>query len=195
MQAKPRKRMDAGSRRELILEQAKNLFAERGYAATSIDDIAAASGVTKPVVYDHFASKRDLYVALMKRLRDALLQQAAADLRTANSPHEAFQHAIESFYAIVKRDPAIVQLLFVQARNQPELLKEWERLQAEAISQIKPLARALAPKLEAWQISVFVHFLHHGLNSTVEVWPKQISVKQMADFVAQLVWKGLAGVD
>lgn len=191
MQAKPRKRMTAESRRELIFEQAKSLFASRGYAATSIDDIAVASGVTKPVVYDHFASKRDLYLGLMRRLRDTLLQRAAADLRTASSPREAFGHAIENFYAAVKRDPAIVQLLFVQSRNQPELAREWERLQAEAVAQIKPLARALAPKLEPWQIAVFVHFLHHGLNSTVEVWPRQVSAKQMADFVARLVWNGL----
>ncbi|MGH8263472.1 MAG: TetR/AcrR family transcriptional regulator [Steroidobacterales bacterium] len=186
--------MSAESRRELILEQAKKLFATRGYSATSIDDIAAASGVTKPVVYDHFASKRELYVGLMRTLRDALRHQAAADLRDAHSPREAFQHAIESFYTIVKRDPAIVQLLFVQSRNQPELLREWERLQAEAIAQIKPLARALAPRLEPWQIGVFVQFLHHGLNSTVEVWPKNVSVKQMADLVVTILWSGLESV-
>ncbi len=53
---RPRKRLSAHERRELIEAAASELFAQRGYTATSIDEIARRSGVTAPVVYDHFAS-------------------------------------------------------------------------------------------------------------------------------------------
>ena len=67
-----RRRLPVAERRELITEAAGRLFGERGYDGTRLDDIAAAAGVTKPVLYRHFDSKRDLYVALLARHREDL---------------------------------------------------------------------------------------------------------------------------
>jgi AcrR family transcriptional regulator len=67
-----RRRLPGAERRELIIEAAGRLFGERGYDGTRLDDIAAAAGVTKPVLYRHFDSKRDLYLALLARHRDDL---------------------------------------------------------------------------------------------------------------------------
>ena len=66
------KRLPAAERRELILEAAGELFGEHGYAHTNLDQIAAAAGVTKPVLYRHFDSKKALYLALLERHRDDL---------------------------------------------------------------------------------------------------------------------------
>ena len=63
----PTRRLPPDRRRALILREAGTLFARDGYAATRLDDIAAAAGVTKPVVYRHFASKQALYLALLER--------------------------------------------------------------------------------------------------------------------------------
>jgi AcrR family transcriptional regulator len=189
--ARPRKRLPAEERRELILRAAKARFAQHGYASTSIDDIAAAAGVTKPVVYDHFASKRSLCFALMRRLRDELLDAATASLSAATTPRERFHTAILTFFEQVRRDPAIVQLLFVQSRTEPELSSEWERLQAEAVANLKPLVQALAPALRPWQLEVVVRFLHHGVNASAEAWPKQASAEDMTDLIVALMWQGL----
>jgi AcrR family transcriptional regulator len=62
-----RLRMPAGERRELIARAAGRLFAERGYAGTRLDDVAAAAQVTKPIVYRHFESKKALYLALLTK--------------------------------------------------------------------------------------------------------------------------------
>lgn len=67
-----RKRLPGAERRELILASAARLFGERGYAGTTLDEIAAASNVTKPILYRHFASKKALYLALLERHRDDL---------------------------------------------------------------------------------------------------------------------------
>jgi AcrR family transcriptional regulator len=187
----PARRLTAEQRRAVLLACARTLFAERGYAATSIEDVAAAAGVTKPVVYDHFASKKDLYVALMLQLRDLLLEDASQALATAAAPQQRLRSAIEQYFQMVKRDPAIVRLLFTQPMQEPELMREWERMQAEAIGQLRPLLRAVAPKLESWQLTVALHLLHHGLNATAQAWPRNASPKQMADLVVALLWKGL----
>lgn len=188
----PARRLTAEQRRLVLLGCARRLFAERGYAATSIEDVALAAGVTKPVVYDHFASKKDLYVALMLQLRDLLLEEASGALAGAASPQQRLQSAIEQFFTLVKRDPAIVRLLFIQPTQEPELMREWERMQAEAIGQLRPLLRAVAPSLENWQLTVALHLLHHGLNATAQAWPRNASPKQMADLLTALLWKGLA---
>ena len=67
--AAKRPRISAAERRREIERAAGRLFAETGYAATRLDDIAAAAGVTKPVLYRHFGSKKELYVALLERHR------------------------------------------------------------------------------------------------------------------------------
>ena len=72
MSARPGQRLPVAERRALIIEAAGQLFGERGYEATRLDQIAAAAGVTKPIVYRHFDSKRDLYLALLDRHRDDL---------------------------------------------------------------------------------------------------------------------------
>ncbi len=60
-------RISAPERREVIFRSAGRLFAERGYDGTRLDDVAAAAGVTKPMVYRHFASKKALYMALLEK--------------------------------------------------------------------------------------------------------------------------------
>ena len=64
-----RQRLPLAERRALIVEAAGRLFGERGYEGTRLDEIATAAGVTKPIVYRHFDSKRDLYVALLESHR------------------------------------------------------------------------------------------------------------------------------
>jgi AcrR family transcriptional regulator len=76
------RRLPGAERRELILESAARLFGERGYAGTTLDEIAAESRVTKPILYRHFASKKALYLALLERHRDDLprfFEQVPAD--------------------------------------------------------------------------------------------------------------------
>ena len=62
-----RSRISAPERREIIFRAAGRLFAERGYAGTRLDDVASAAGVTKPMVYRHFESKKALYAALLEK--------------------------------------------------------------------------------------------------------------------------------
>src|SRR5689334_5973187 len=63
------RRLRAPERRQVVLDAAGRLFGERGYEGTSLNEVAAAAGVTKPILYRHFDSKRALYLALLERHR------------------------------------------------------------------------------------------------------------------------------
>src|SRR6476661_4313334 len=65
----PRSRLRADQRRAQVMETAGRLFGERGYGGVTLDEVAAAAGVTKPVLYRHFPSKKALYLALLERHR------------------------------------------------------------------------------------------------------------------------------
>src|SRR5579875_562971 len=82
------RRLGAPERREQLVATAQRLFAERGYRATTMDDIAHAAGVTKPLLYQHFTSKRALYLELVQEVSAELLAALRAAHARATSRRE-----------------------------------------------------------------------------------------------------------
>jgi len=124
-----RRRLTAAERRELILAAAVRLFAERGYHATSMDGIAAQAGISKAVVYDHFASKRALYTVLLDSIRadiDALIAGAIAPLPV----ERRVRAAIEVFFGFVEDYPDACRLLFLEVQGTSEAAAIVEQLEA-----------------------------------------------------------------
>ena len=77
--------MTGKERREQLLDIGRRLFAERGFEGTSIEEIAAKAGVSKPVVYEHFGGKEGLYAVVVDREVDRLLSMATGMLDGANT--------------------------------------------------------------------------------------------------------------
>ncbi|MGI5214342.1 TetR family transcriptional regulator [Plantactinospora sp. CA-290183] len=92
--AKPgsRVRMSAAQRREQLIAIGRQIFAERGFDATSIEEVASRAKVSKPVVYEHFGGKEGLYAVVVDREVRALLDRVAAAL-TAGHPRELLEQA------------------------------------------------------------------------------------------------------
>jgi AcrR family transcriptional regulator len=90
--ARPRVRMTGTQRREQLLDVGRTLFAERGYEATSIEEIAARAGVSKPVVYEHFGGKEGIYAVVVDREMQALTQRISSAL-TAGHPRKLVEQA------------------------------------------------------------------------------------------------------
>ena len=84
--------MTGKERREQLLDIGRRLFAERGFEGTSIEEIAAQAGVSKPVVYEHFNNKEGLYAVVVDREVERLLAMATAILSGANT-REKFEAA------------------------------------------------------------------------------------------------------
>src|SRR5256885_7259133 len=114
-----RKRMAAAERREVIELAATELFAERGYHGASMDEIARRSGVSPPVVYDHFASKQDLHRRLLERhyadLREVWRQHLPGD----EPAERRIARAIDARFAYVGTHPYAGRMLFRETTRDP----------------------------------------------------------------------------
>lgn len=87
-------RLPAAQRREQLLDCAAKLFAERGYARATTAELARSAGVTEPIIYRHFASKRDLFIALIERTGEETLRQWHQELRDAKDAAERLKRLV-----------------------------------------------------------------------------------------------------
>lgn len=97
---------------EQTLTVAHGLFAERGYAAVTMDDVAAAVGVTKPLLYNYFGNKERLYVACMERSGDALFATIGAAVGASANPGDALNSGLRAFFSFLDADRAAWAVLF-----------------------------------------------------------------------------------
>jgi AcrR family transcriptional regulator len=97
---------------EQTLVAAHALFAERGYAAVTMDEIAASVGVTKPLLYNYFGNKERLYIACMERAGDSLTATVAAAVDASDSPGEALGAGVRAFFSFLDGDRAAWAVLF-----------------------------------------------------------------------------------
>jgi AcrR family transcriptional regulator len=102
--------MSAAQRREQLITIGRQLFAERGFDATSIEEIAARAKVSKPVVYEHFGGKEGLYAVVVDREVRALLARIAAAL-TAGHPHELLEQAALALLDYIEQETDGFQVL------------------------------------------------------------------------------------
>ena len=133
--------MTAAARREVILGAAAVLFAERGYRGASIEEIARGSGVTPPVVYEHFDSKRDLYRELLERhfaeLREVWREHFVGD----DPPAERVARSFDAWFAYVEVHPFAGRVLFRYSTD-PEIAGVHAEVAARSREAILPLFAA-----------------------------------------------------
>ena len=150
--AKPR--MRAPDRREQILATARRLFAQRGYDDTSIDGIAAAIRVSKPIIYRHFDGKRDLHLAVLEEHLADLVRRLWVALSTSPDPRERLHAGLEAYFEFAdQREDGFRMLVDAGARNDPAMRERlgiaWDTL-AEGITRtVGDLLRAADPNSPA----------------------------------------------
>ncbi|WP_306204831.1 TetR/AcrR family transcriptional regulator [Actinoplanes sp. RD1] len=106
--------MSAAQRREQLIIVARQLFAERGFEAASVEEIAARAEVSKPVIYEHFGGKEGLYAVVVDREVRALLDRIAAAL-TAGHPRELLEQAALALLDYIEEQPDGFRVLVRQA--------------------------------------------------------------------------------
>jgi AcrR family transcriptional regulator len=112
-------------KRERILEEAVKLFYERGFTGTTLDDIAAELGVTKPFIYTHFRSKTDLLAAICAPTIVLSLDAVTNAAKGSGSPTERLDRAIVDFTQVVLSRQANIAIYFREEKNlAPDALTE-----------------------------------------------------------------------
>src|SRR5919199_1397462 len=107
----PRHRLSAAARRERILAAATEVFAQRGYADAPMAEIAARAGVVASVIYDHFASKRDLHVELLEVHGSWLIENSITTIEI-DEPRRMLHASVDALYRLVEQDPFAWRFLF-----------------------------------------------------------------------------------
>ncbi len=107
-----RTRLPRAERERLILDVAHARFAAHGFAAVTMDDVAADAGVTKPLLYAYFGNKERLYLACMERAGDAMFATVGEAVSHADSPADALRRGLHAFFAFVDEDRDAWRVLF-----------------------------------------------------------------------------------
>jgi AcrR family transcriptional regulator len=112
MNVEMRSRLSRDERMEQTLGVAHRLFAERGFADVTMDEIATEVGVTKPLLYNYFGNKERLYIACMERAGDSLTKTVGGAIAGTASPGDALGAGVRAFFAFLDSDRAAWAVLF-----------------------------------------------------------------------------------
>jgi len=190
--AEKRTRLAPPERRHLIVEAAGRLFGEHGYDGTRLDDVAAAAGVTKPVLYRHFDDKRALYLALLERHRQDLGTFAGA-IPASGTLDERLRAVLDVWLAYVESHAYAWKMLFRDTGGGPEVQAFRIDVHAQARATLVGMIRMLSVKpIPRRELEPLAELLSMGMASVVLWWIADPAASREAilDAIAR-VWHGL----
>ncbi len=182
-------------KRERILEEAVKLFYARGFTGTTLDDIAAELGVTKPFIYTHFRSKNDLLAAVCLPTIEMSVAAIQRGVDTAGSPTEKLRLAVEGFTRVVIERQPNIAIFFREEKNlAPEALAEIVQTQKKFD---RLLSKLLTDGVEAGEFDIpdvsLAALAIGGMISWSYTWHRpngRLSIEElcgrMADFALQM---------
>jgi AcrR family transcriptional regulator len=196
-EARPRGgRMPRRERRAQLLESALEVFVAQGYHAAAMDDIAERAGVSKPVLYQHFPGKLELYLALLDTSCDTIIDNCRQALAATNDNKRRVEATMDVFYTYVAADTGAFRLVFESdLTSEPAVREHVDRVTTECAAMIAEVihedtglpgdaSRLLAVSLVGMaQVSA-----RFWLSETAG-----ISQADAAALVAGLAWRGIRG--
>lgn len=189
-------RLPAARRRRQLLEVALRVFAEQGFYVTSMSDIAEAAGVTKPVLYQHFASKRELYAHLLHEVGNQLQEAITKAVASAGSPREMVEDGFAAYFHFVDNHRDAFQIFYASGSWRDEefssLVHEVENSLADTVArliEIEGLTEEQRQLLGHGIVGMIEGASTHWLSSRASADPEELT-RQLAD----LAWRGLRGV-
>lgn len=191
-------RMPAAERREQLLEVALETFAAKGFHDTSMNEVAEAAGVTKPVLYQHFASKKALFDELVDQMAAKLEQAVFAAVATADGPRQQVEAGFRAFFQwSVGQGSAFRVLYSGRDGRDAELADAIVRVESVVADRVASLIEIPGLTDEERHVLAFGivgiaeatsrHWLALGLGQGTDA-------DAFADQVARLAWSGLRGI-
>jgi AcrR family transcriptional regulator len=188
--------MPADQRRQQLFEVARERFAQQGFYATSMDEIAEAAGVTKPVLYQHFPSKRALYVELLEETGRQLLSTLADATAEAGTQRERVELGFRAYFrfAIGNRS-AFLFLLGTSLRSDPEFARIVEEILDAAAETIATLIEIPASAEQRQMLANAIVGMAESVGRRALRDPfAVVDGDELAHWISELAWFGLRGV-
>jgi AcrR family transcriptional regulator len=192
-----RKRMTGKQRREQLLDIGRRLFAERGFEGTSIEEIAAQAGVSKPVVYEHFGGKEGLYAVVVDREVERLLTMATEILGGAHTKDQ-FEAAAVTLLKYIEDDADGFRIL-VRDSHPASGAGTFGSLISDIASQVEYIlsdffaARGYDRKL----VPMYAQMLVGMVAMTGQWWldARKPKLEEVAAHLINLAWNGLSQLE
>jgi AcrR family transcriptional regulator len=195
--ARPRgARLPRQARRRQLLGAAQEVFVSQGYHAAAMDEIAERAGISKPVLYQHFPSKLELYLALLDESVDALIDTVRKALNSTNDNKERVGATFGAYFGFVANQGGAYRLVFESdLSNEPLVRERLDRSVQECAEMISEVIKedTSIPEEAAQLLGV-------GLVGTAQVsaryWlrtGRRMPQEEAEQLMARLTWRGISG--
>jgi AcrR family transcriptional regulator len=196
-EARPRgTRLPRRARRNQLLGAAQEVFVAQGYHAAAMDDIAERAGVSKPVLYQHFPGKLDLYLALLDQHCDALLLAVRTALASTTDNKQRVAATMDAYFAYVEDEGGAFRLVFESdLTNEPAVRERVDRVSLESAQAVSEVI-AEDTDLPGDQAMLLAVGLCGMAQITARYWlgsGQKLPRDAAVTLVASLSWRGIAG--
>lgn len=194
-------RMPRRERRAQLLESALEVFVAQGYHAAAMDDIADRAGVSKPVLYQHFPGKLELYMALLDESCNTITAKIREALDSTHDNKQRVAAAIAAFYDYVGHDTGSFRLVFESdLTNEPGVRSRVERVTTDSASSIAVviqqdtgLPMEACMLLAVSLVGMAQVSARYWLSGQAGDGGGSIGQENAAALVAALAWRGISG--
>lgn len=192
-----RRRLSAEDRHDQIVEAAAAVFTQRGYQGTSLEDIAAHAGITRPLIYHYFRDKDALYLEVLTRARAALDAAIIANVPAEASPEEQLRGGIEGYFGFVRDNMHLWEVLFGGGTAVAgAVAEEATRQRFQTSEKIGLLVAAAAPGMPPLTANAYAHAISGSGEALTRWWQHHpdVSLDEVVDLHLDVTWRGLGPV-
>lgn len=172
-------RLPAAKRREQLLDTAVRLFADKGFGGATTSELAKAAGVTEPIIYRHFSSKKELFIAVIERTGARTIEEWERALRQSKDPAQRLRRLIGANPTVTPRGSGIYRVILqaMMEIDDPEIrlaiqkhVQALHRFVSDEIRRVQDdglVSKAFSPEVTAWTL---LHLgLGYGVLSPLEI--------------------------
>lgn len=192
----PRRRLAAPARRAGILRAAVEVFGARGYGSPGMAEIAAEAGVTRAVLYDHFSSKRDLFISALHEQSAIFLGHVGAHIAGDGAPRERMRGTVDAVLSFAERHPAAWALLYKNdVHGDPDVDAAWrESRRSRSAAVAEMLADDIGAAPDTPRADLIVEMLVGALSAGAGQWRREfpdVPRDEVVDAAMNLLWTGM----
>ena len=188
-------RLPRSARRKQLLAAAQQIFVAHGYHAAAMDDIAERAGVSKPVLYQHFPGKLELYLALLDTHCDAIIAKVRAAMNATPDNKERVNGAVRAYFDFVDHESEAFRLVFESdLRNDPSVRERVERVEQGCIAAVTDTVVS-DTGLSTAQAELLASGLVGAAGQSAQFWlanGRRMPKSEAEALVAALIWRGIA---
>jgi len=191
-----KQRLPRDERRAQLLTAALEVFTAAGYHAAAMDEIADRAGVSKPVLYQHFPSKLDLYLAVLDLHVDSLVYTIQRAIASTHDNADRVRATVDAYFNFIEEEGEAYRLLFESDMNvEPAVRERLSRMTYDCAAAVSAIIAADTGIPEEAAMLLGVGLIGTA-QFTARYWLERdgrVPRKAAADLVANLQWRGISG--